>query len=83
MNTPGQAGAATIVKTSAPTASATARKRHDRETRCFEVWRKELATISEANLIHLDALTHGFIPADIRRWTRFQPTLSRSKWRHP
>jgi hypothetical protein len=83
MNTPGPGGAATIAKTPAPTASATARKRRDRETRRSAVWRKELAAISEANLIHLDALTHGFIPADIRRRTRFQPMLSRSKWRHP
>ena len=79
MNTPGPGGAATIAKTTAPTASATARKRHDRKTRRSEVWRNELAAISEANLTHLDALTHGFIPAHIRRMTRFQPMLSKSK----
>ena len=54
--------AATIAKTSAPTAPATARKRHDRETRRSEVWRKELAAIMEAKLAQLDALTHGFTP---------------------
>jgi hypothetical protein len=75
MNTPGPGGAATIAKTTAPTAPATARKRHDRKTRRSEVWRNELAAISEANLTHLDAL----IPANIRRMMRFQPMLSESK----
>jgi len=75
MNTPEQGGAATIAKTSAPTASPTARKRDDRETRRSEVWRKELTAISEAYLTHLDAL----IPAHIRLMTRFQPMLSESK----
>ena len=75
MNTPGPGGAATIAKTTAPTASATARKRHDRKTRRSEVWRNELAAISEANLTHLDAL----IPANIRCMMRFQPMLSESK----
>ena len=66
MNTFEKGGPATIATTSAPTASATARKRDDRETRCSEVCRRALAAILEANLTHLDALTHGFIPAYIR-----------------
>jgi hypothetical protein len=60
MNTPGQGVAATIAESSAPTASATAATCHDPETRRSEVWRNELAAIFEANLAHLDALTHGF-----------------------
>jgi hypothetical protein len=66
MNTFEKGGPATIATTSAPTASATDRKRDDRETRCSEVCRRALAAILEANLTHLDALTHGFIPAHIR-----------------
>jgi len=66
MNTFEKGGPATIATTSAPTASATARKRDDRETRCSEVCRRALAVILEANLTQLDALTHGFIPAHIR-----------------
>ena len=66
MYTPEQGEAATIAEGAAPTASATARTSHDPETRRSEVWRNELAAILEANLTHLDALTHGFIPAHIR-----------------
>jgi hypothetical protein len=66
MNTFEKGGPATIATTSAPIASATARKRDDRETRCSEVCRRALAVILEANLTQLDALTHGFIPAHIR-----------------
>ncbi len=62
MNTFEQGGAATIAKTSAPTAFARAGKRDGRETRRSGFWRKELAAILAANLAHLDALTHGFIP---------------------
>ena len=75
MNTFEKGGPATIATTSAPTASATARKRDDRETRCSEICRRALAAILEANLTHLDAL----IPANIRRMMRFQPMLSESK----
>jgi hypothetical protein len=62
MYTPEQGAAATIAESSAPTASATARTRDDPKTRRSEVWRNELAAILEANLTHLDALTHGFSP---------------------
>ena len=71
MNTFEKGGAATIATTSALTASATARKRDDCETRSSDVCRRALAVILEANLTHLDALTHGFIPARIRRAQRF------------
>jgi hypothetical protein len=66
MNTFEKGGPATIPTTSAPTASATARERDDRETHRPEVCRRALAAILEANLTHLDALTHGFFPAHIR-----------------
>ena len=62
MYTPDQGAAATIAESATPTASATARTRHDPERRRSEVWRNELAAILEANLTHLDALTHGFSP---------------------
>ena len=78
MNTFEKGGPATIATTSAPTAS-TAGKRDDRETRRSEVYRRELAAILEANLTHLDAFTHGFIPARLRRVKRFQPMLSKSE----
>jgi len=71
MNTFEKGGPATIATTSAPTASVTARKRDDRETRRSDVCRRALAVILEANLTHLDALTHGFIPARLRRARRF------------
>jgi len=71
MNRFEKGGAATIATTSARTASATARKRDDRELRGSDVCRRALAVILEANLTHLDALTHGFIPAGIRRVKRF------------
>ncbi|HEY3720484.1 MAG TPA: hypothetical protein VGL41_10130 [Roseiarcus sp.] len=64
MNTFEKGGAATIATTSAPTASTT---RHDRKMRGSDVCRRALGVILEANLAHLDALTHGFIPARLRR----------------
>ena len=79
MNTLEKEGTATFGTTSEPTASAPTPKREDRETRRSEVCRGELAALLEANLAHLDALTHGFFPARVRRMKHFQPMLSRSK----